>query len=61
MKSPFYILFSMLAFGWLVMSNLRGWSLIQSSANRSSLTNTSYRYRPSINSSSSSGWSFGHK
>jgi hypothetical protein len=51
----------MLACGWLVTSNLRGWSLIQSTANRSSLTNTAYRYRPAINSSSSGGWSFGHK
>jgi hypothetical protein len=60
MKSPFYTIFGILACGWLVTSNLRGWSLIQSTANRSSLTNTAYRYRPSINSSSG-GWSFGHK
>lgn len=62
MKHPIYTTMTLLSCAYLVMANMSGWALIQSSANRSSLNSTSYRYRPSImTSSSSGGWSFGHK
>lgn len=62
MKHPIYTTMTLLSCAYLVMANMSGWALFQSSANRSNLSSTSYRYRPSImTSSSSSGWSFGHK
>lgn len=60
MKHPFYTGLSLLACVYLFTANARGWSLLQSSANRAAFSNTSYRYRPSISTSSGgSGWSFG--
>ncbi|MBK8095291.1 MAG: hypothetical protein IPK32_25790 [Verrucomicrobiaceae bacterium] len=58
MKHPIYNTLSILACGYLALANTRGWSILQSSSNRSAIHSTSYRYRPAI-SSSSGGWSFG--
>jgi hypothetical protein len=55
MKNPFYTLLALMACGYLVTSNLRGWSLFQPGLNRSAFNSTSYRYRPSFNSSSGGG------
>lgn len=55
MKNPIYTVIALMACGYLFAANLRGWSFLQSSANRSAFQSTSYRYRPSFNSSSSSG------
>jgi len=61
MKHPFYTAVAFLSCAYLATANLNGWSLIQSTASRSALNSTSYRYRPSFTSSSGgSGWSF-HK
>ncbi|MBL9130968.1 MAG: hypothetical protein JNG86_07205 [Verrucomicrobiaceae bacterium] len=49
----------MLSCGYLALANTRGWNYFASSALRSSLNNTSYRYRPAVHSSSGGGWSFG--
>ncbi len=58
MKNPIYTILAILACSYLGLSNLRGWNFFTSSANRSSFSNTSYRYRPAINTSSGSsgGW-----
>ncbi len=61
MKHPIYTVVTLVSFAYLIMANMSGWALFQSSANRSNLNSTSYRYRPSIMTSSSGGWSFGHK
>jgi len=58
MKHPIYTALSLLSCAYLVTSNARGWSFIQSSTNRSALSSTAYRYRPAIISSGSS-WSSG--
>lgn len=55
MKHPLYMIFSIASCCYLGLANLRGWNYFHSSANRSALTNTSYRYRPAINTSSGSG------
>lgn len=60
MNHPIYATVTLLSCAYLVMSNMGGWNLFPSSANRSNLHSTSYRYRPSFSSSSGgSGWSFG--
>jgi hypothetical protein len=60
MKHPIYTVVTLLSCAYLVMANMSGWALFQSSANRSNLSSTSYRYRPSFSSSSGGGgWSFG--
>ena len=61
MKHPIYTTLSLMTCFYLVTANARGWSLLQSSANRSAFSNTAYRYRPSVftSSSGSGGWSFG--
>jgi hypothetical protein len=60
MKHPIYTTVALISCAYLGMANLNGWSFIQSSASRSMLHSTSYRYRPSFSSSSGgSGWSFG--
>jgi len=60
MKHPIYTALALLSCGYLTMANTRGWNYFTSTANRSSYSNTSYRYRPAINTSSSSssggGW-----
>jgi hypothetical protein len=56
MKNPVYTTLALLACVYLGTANLRGWSLFQTGMNRSSLNSTSYRYRPSFNSSGGSGW-----
>lgn len=55
MKNPFYNAIALLCCGWLLAANTRGWSFWQSSANRSALHSTSYRYRPAISTGSSGG------
>lgn len=60
MKHPIYTALGLMACAFLATSNARGWSFWQSSANRSALNSTAYRYRPSVfTSSSGEGWSFG--
>jgi hypothetical protein len=59
MKNPIYTTLSLISCAYLLLANTRGWNFMQSSTNRSSYTNTSYRYRPAIHTSSGSGWSFG--
>lgn len=53
MKHPVYTVITLLSCAYLLAANLRGWNFFQSSANRSSLTSTSYRYRPATGSG---GW-----
>ncbi|MBB5037295.1 hypothetical protein [Prosthecobacter dejongeii] len=61
MKHPIYTALGLMTCAFLATSNARGWSFWQNSANRSAFSNTAYRYRPSVFSSSSGGggWSFG--
>ena len=59
MRHPIYTLLGILSCAYLATANMRGWSLFQSTANRSALHSTAYRYRPAFNSSSGGGWSFG--
>ena len=58
MKQPIYTTLVFLTSGYLALANMRGWNWFQSTANRSALNSTSYRYRSSYHSSGS-GWSFG--
>lgn len=59
MRHPIYTVLGILSCAYLATANMRGWSLFQSTANRSALHSTAYRYRPAFNSSSGGGWSFG--
>jgi hypothetical protein len=56
MKHPIYTALAILSCSYLTLANTRGWNFLQSSANRSALSSTSYRYRPAINTSSGGGW-----
>ena len=47
MKHPIYTMLVFLASGYLALANMRGWNWFQSTANRSALNSTSYRYRSS--------------
>lgn len=60
MKHPVYTLFAVASCAWLAFANTRGWSFIRQGTSANSLTDTSYRYRPSyhVSSGSSSGGSW---
>jgi uncharacterized membrane protein YgcG len=54
MKHPIYTVVTLLSCAYLVMANMSGWALFQSSANRSNLSSPSFS-----SSSGGGGWSFG--
>lgn len=56
MKHPIYTALGLMTCAFLATSNARGWSFLQSSANRSAFNSTAYRYRPSAFTSSGGGW-----
>ncbi len=61
MSNPIYTVLGLVACAYLATSNMRGWSVLQSSANRSALNSIAYRYRPAFNSSGGGGFFGGHK